>query len=160
MTATLGERVKQLRAASMVGREAELKRLWERLVGHPGILFVHGPAGVGKTVLLRTFAEQARGQGFTVREVSARAFLSDPERELASLSGEGVLLLVDDLQEMATWQEWLRESCLPRLPAGVGVALAGGRTLAVTLGARRLFDERQRLRLERLCGTDGGLRGE
>jgi len=57
--------------------------------------------------------------------VSARAFLSDPERELASLSGEGVLLLVDDLQEMATWQEWLRESCLPRLPAGVGVALAG-----------------------------------
>jgi putative ABC transport system permease protein len=42
----------------------------------------------------------------------------------------------------------------------IAVGTGLGTLVAVALGARRLFDERHRLRLKRLRGMDGGLRGE
>jgi DNA-binding SARP family transcriptional activator/tetratricopeptide (TPR) repeat protein len=58
------------RPARLVGRSGELgllHDLWRAAVaGQPGLVLVHGPAGVGKTRLVTELADQARAQGAVV----------------------------------------------------------------------------------------------
>lgn len=58
------------RRGTIVGREAELSRLRrlyaESLDGHRQVVFVTGPAGIGKTTLLRSFLAEAEASGALV----------------------------------------------------------------------------------------------
>lgn len=60
-----------------VGREEELEALWNFVQDpSPGVLLVTGPVGVGKSFLLRKFAEEAREDGrhlICLRPVTAEA---------------------------------------------------------------------------------------
>ncbi len=81
----------------LVGRAAELALAGELLGSFEkgqrppqGLLF-YGPRGNGKTVLLSEIAEEARGRGFRVEELSAAAY-RDPEalrQELRERTGLG-----------------------------------------------------------------------
>ena len=60
MGKTLGERLAEARRAAFVGRGEELA-FFASWIREPepdvSVLFVHGPAGVGKSTLLRRFAD-------------------------------------------------------------------------------------------------------
>ena len=96
MTASLGERIRKLRHRSFVGRDAEIALFRELLPG-PGVLFLHGPGGVGKTALLDVLAELA------------------PDR----------VLFLDDYEQLAKIDDWVRDEYLPSLPDDAFVVIAG-----------------------------------
>ncbi|PZG04024.1 ATP-binding protein, partial [Nonomuraea aridisoli] len=55
----LGRRLEAARERAFVGREEELAVFRAALCGGCGVVFVHGPGGVGKSALLRRFAREA-----------------------------------------------------------------------------------------------------
>ncbi|MGV9356485.1 AAA family ATPase [Streptomyces misionensis] len=64
------------------GRTAELAVFRAALAGDegaPAVLFVHGPGGIGKSMLLRRFAAEARAAGRQVLEIDGRIVQPTPE---------------------------------------------------------------------------------
>ncbi|WP_113700511.1 ATP-binding protein [Nonomuraea lactucae] len=129
----LGRRLAANRSRTFVGRAAELSLFRSALDGDPGsypVLYVHGPGGIGKSGLLRRMAEEARAAGRTVVEIDGRT-VGSPEvfeaRALGALAGGQGVLMVDTFEQCQGLEEWLRESFLPRLPAGALAVLAGRR---------------------------------
>ncbi|MGH3912328.1 MAG: ATP-binding protein [Pseudonocardiaceae bacterium] len=142
---SLGERLDHARRRRFFGRGRELE-LFETAMTAPvppfAVLHVHGPGGVGKTALLRRFADLASAAGVRVVTVDAheaqpsRAGLTEAFRSALGLA-EGALptedlfaeeravLLVDTYETALAIDDWLREELLPALPAGVAVVLAG-----------------------------------
>ncbi|WP_236792503.1 ATP-binding protein [Amycolatopsis sp. GM8] len=125
-----------VREKTLVGRVAELVTFRQALAGGPAapvMLYVHGPAGIGKTALLRRFAEEARADGRPVVEVdghgiSARPAAFEAEAE-AALDQDRVLLLVDGFEGCQGLETWLRTRFLPRLPERALIVIAGRRPL-------------------------------
>jgi hypothetical protein len=67
----------------------------------PAILYVHGPAGIGKTALLRRFADFAGAADRRVVPIDAAG--SAPElaaRVRAAVAGGGAVLLLDDVDRV------------------------------------------------------------
>jgi hypothetical protein len=117
----LADQLMAARRRSFVGRRAELA-LFEQVLAAPGgVVYVHGPGGVGKTTLLRQVAWLAEGAGRRVVWADGRDGLP------AVPPGEpGVVLLVDTAEVLGPPDRWLTEELLAALP-GDAVAVAAGR---------------------------------
>jgi hypothetical protein len=128
-----------------VGRAGELE-LFRAAVEGPGapwgVLFVHGPGGVGKTALLAAFSEAAAAVGVPVWRVDLRGVELSPAGFLAAVAGAmGVadraaavarlgsrgrrVLLIDTYESAAGLDGWVREGFLPGMGAGSRVVVAG-----------------------------------
>jgi hypothetical protein len=142
----LAERLGALRDKYFVGRSAELDlfrsalhREADRAVA---LFFVHGPGGVGKSVLLREFGRLATADGATVVALDGRDLEPSPAGFLKALrdalavsrtasplealaSQPRPVLLVDTYELLRPLDTWLRELFLPQLPDAAPVVLAG-----------------------------------
>ncbi|MEO3884504.1 ATP-binding protein [Nonomuraea sp. B5E05] len=126
----LGWRLQAARETAFVGREEELAVFNAALYGGGcSVLYVHGPGGVGKSALLRRFAGEAAAAGRPVSMVDG--LMLEPAGSGADSGAEPVLrdadavLLVDHVERVQGWEEWLRERFLPGVPVGALVVIAG-----------------------------------
>ncbi|MER6257405.1 ATP-binding protein [Streptomyces sp. NPDC001584] len=110
---------------AFTGREGELRLLGELMLsGGRGcfVVWLHGMAGVGKSTLLRRFAEEAEAHGRITRSVDLRHADPTPEAFLAALEAQGApqdaqVLLIDSAESLGPLEQWLREVFLPGMPA-------------------------------------------
>lgn len=134
---SLAQRLQAARRRAFVGREHEIAAFRSALddTARPfTLLFVTGPGGIGKTSLLRRFADEAAESGRAVIELdgargdvcSTSDFEAAAQRMLAVEQAPAVLL-VDGFEHYQPFESWLREDFLPRLPLGSVVVLAGRR---------------------------------
>ncbi|MBP2702614.1 AAA family ATPase [Microbispora sp. RL4-1S] len=114
------------------GRGAELAAFRDMLEESrgdgPGVLFVRGPAGIGKSALLREFAHDATDAGRQVWHLQGPA--TDPRERLEGYAAEfsgvpGPVLLIDACEELGGLEPWLRDDYLRRLPGDAVIVLAG-----------------------------------
>jgi hypothetical protein len=117
------------RRRAFVGRKEELAAFDEALCGDGGVLFVHGPGGVGKSTLLSRFAQRAEEAGRRVLMLDGRMLDPSPAAFLAEtcsmLTDERAVLLIDAFERLHGLESWLRERFLPALPVGALVVVAG-----------------------------------
>jgi hypothetical protein len=141
----LGDRLAVARRRRFVGRAAELSLFGSALAeAEPpfALLYVHGPGGVGKTLLLGEFARLATDAGVPVMRLDGRDLDPSPAGFLAALGWAldeppdrsplealalrpRAVLMVDTYETLAPLDAWLRETLLPELPGGHLVVLAG-----------------------------------
>jgi DNA-binding SARP family transcriptional activator len=134
----LAQRLQAARRRAFVGRARELAAFRSALddTGRPfTLLFVTGPGGIGKTSLLRRFADEAAEAGRVVVELdparsgsdggecTPAAFEAAASRMLSDESG--AVLLLDAFEYYQPLETWLREDFLPRLPLNSVVVFAG-----------------------------------
>ena len=137
----LREMVAAERRRRFVGRTSELALFATALAtDRPAfaVLHVHGVGGVGKSALLRMFADQARQAGRSVvlidghdvqpNQVSFAAAFDE------SAAAEPFVVLVNSYELLSPLDDWLRTDFIAGLPAGSLVVLAGRR--APTAGWR------------------------
>ncbi|MEX2195417.1 MAG: ATP-binding protein [Thermoleophilaceae bacterium] len=142
---TVSDRVQRARRRRFVGRAAEVelfRNAVERAELPFSVLFLHGPGGVGKTMLLERFAEVATDTGAetarvdlstidptsaaVLAELAAALGLPDGRPPLESLAaGPRRVLLLDTYESAAPIDPWVREQLLPGLADGTLVVLAG-----------------------------------
>ncbi|MEU4563529.1 ATP-binding protein [Actinoplanes sp. NPDC023936] len=132
----LADRLRETRSTTFTGRDAHLRVFGEALNGAPDapvLLFLQGPAGIGKSALLRRFADIAATYGRPAIEVDGKAVTGGPaafESEAAEVFTAGLpVLLIDAFEHCQGLERWLRERFLPRLPDGTVIVLAGRRPL-------------------------------
>jgi AAA ATPase domain len=145
----LAQRLRQLRDKYFVGRSAEIEAfrsaLHSDITERPvALFFVHGPGGVGKSVLLRQFRRTAEAAHARVAHLDGRDIEASPAGFLAALrtqldispetspidalAGESrPVLLVDTYEVLTPLDTWLRELFLPQLPDQALVVLSGRR---------------------------------
>ncbi|WP_336204398.1 AAA family ATPase [Nonomuraea sp. LPB2021202275-12-8] len=128
---SLGQRVQAARDRAFVGREEELGFFRSALGTDAsfGVLYVHGPGGIGKSALLRRFATEAAAAGRRVVTLDGQAVDPSPAAFQAEagevLTGERVVLLVDTFERCQGLEGWLRERFLPGVPVGALIVVAG-----------------------------------
>ncbi len=127
------------------------------------LLYVYGPAGIGKTSLLDVFADLAAEVGASVVRLDGRDLLPSPPAVLEALRGvlhvpDGddaivglsdtgrLVVLLDTYERLGPLDDWLRSRLLPRLPATALTVVAGRARLGRTavLAALRLWTSRHR----------------
>jgi hypothetical protein len=125
----LGGRLQAARQRAFVGRKEELAAFDEALCSGGRVLFVHGPGGVGKSALLRRFAQRAEEADRNVTILDGRMLDPSPSAFMAEtrsmLADERAVLLVDTFERIRGLESWLRERFLPTLPVGALVVVAG-----------------------------------
>lgn len=107
------------------GRVAELRLLGELMLSDGRgcfVVWLHGMAGVGKSTLLRRFAEEAEAHGRVTRSVDLRHTDPTPEAFLAALEAQGApedaqVLLIDSAESLGPLEPWLRDVFLPGMPS-------------------------------------------
>lgn len=156
------------RASALIGREREraaLLELVERDI--PLVAFVHGIAGVGKSMLLRAAALDARARGTGVVALDGRSFEPTERGFLRSLGSaldtpvvtvadatralegdERVLVMIDTHEQLRLLDAWLRQVFVPGVPQNVRLVLAGRD--APSAWQRDLGDLLRTIRLENL----------
>ncbi len=134
MVGTVGERVAAARRRAFVGRAAELAFVDAWLAdAEPdvAVLAVHGPAGIGKSTLLRHLADRAVAAGVPALVVDGRDLPPLPDAlttalaPLHELPPGPALLLLDTLEAIPDADALLGDHVLPALPAEVRVVVAG-----------------------------------
>ena len=155
--ATLGHVVAAAEAGMFLGRAAELAALAgaiEDAGPQPVAVYVHGPAGIGKSALLRALRRQVEGRVALVVHLDAGGIPPSPEAvceglalQIGGVDGAGdlprpsrlvsainhrarggaVLLLVDGYDQWRACDPWFRVEVLHRLGSGVCAVLAGRR---------------------------------
>jgi hypothetical protein len=130
---TLAARVADLDRMRFVGRDAELVHL-ERCLDDPplaSVVLIHGPGGIGKSMLLRELGRRAEQRGFETFFVEGRELPPMPDALEAVLSSvrrcERPLVLIDTYERMAALDGYLRRGLLPSLPERTIVVIAGRR---------------------------------
>ncbi|SDY59573.1 DNA-binding transcriptional activator of the SARP family [Saccharopolyspora shandongensis] len=116
-----------------IGRDAERAVFRAMLEGRErsGPLFVCGPAGIGKSTLLRKFADDARASGRQVWHLhdldasERRERLEQVADELSTAVGP--VLLLDSFEEFGDLEHWLRDEYLWKL-RGAAIVVVAGRT--------------------------------
>ncbi|MFJ9033070.1 ATP-binding protein [Streptomyces sp. NPDC102274] len=132
----LEDRLREARSRNFVGRAEELHVFRTALAGGPeapAMLYVHGLGGIGKSALLRRFADEAHGAGRVVVEVDGRSGFAPAAFESAAaeaLNCDDPLLLVDGFEHCQGLEGWLRQRFLPRLPDRALIVVAGRRPLS------------------------------
>ncbi|MBM2619360.1 ATP-binding protein [Actinoplanes sp. LDG1-06] len=151
--ARLADTLDGLRRRSFVGRDAEIA-LFRAAMAGPGVLFVHGVGGVGKTWLLNRFAEIAAELGRVPVRIDARHLAPGA---LPGLSGvPSPVLFLDTYELLEPLDDWIREHYLPSLPADCLVVIAGRRAPRPPWRADPAWRELTRVvPLGRLSADDG-----
>jgi hypothetical protein len=145
MNTRLGKRLALARQRRFVGRNAELE-LFRAALGRDApdfaVLHIHAPGGMGKTTLLREFAQVAEAAGRPHLSLDGRNLDPSPAGFIAALHGAlrlapderpldalaatpDLILFLDTYELVAPLDAWLRESFLPQLPEGALVVVAG-----------------------------------
>jgi Transcriptional regulatory protein, C terminal len=112
----------------------------EDLDGETRVVFIHGIAGIGKSVLLSSLLDRRRAAGSSVVELDCRiveptergflhaagdcADLGELVQHLATLPAP-VVLALDHYELFRLMDTWLRQVLVPALPPGVSLVLAG-----------------------------------
>ncbi len=129
---TIADDLTAARNRAFVGRREELTAFRAALSGAADgrpVHYLHGPGGIGKSMLLHRFAEESRSAGRTVIAIDCRSIAPKPEHFLAvartALTEPDAVLLVDTFERCQGLQGWFWEEFLPQLPVGVVVAVAG-----------------------------------
>jgi hypothetical protein len=128
---TLAARLDRREQAVFVGRAAELRLVDSLLTDDPpaSVLLVHGPGGIGKSVLLREIRRRGAEAGWTPLTVDARDLPPVPDAIERALAGawetERPLVLLDTYERMSALGRYLRGTLLPSLPERAIVVVAG-----------------------------------
>lgn len=96
------------------------------------IVYVHGPGGVGKSAVLRAVERRATEAGRTVVHLDGRMLPPAPDAieatlEAAGAGADGVVVIIDEVDELAPLRFELRRVLLATLAASSVVLLAGRR---------------------------------
>jgi hypothetical protein len=127
---SLGSRIARLERADFVGRRRELVVADSLFtVSSPAsVLLVHGPGGIGKSMLLREIARRGKQAGWTPFAIDARDLAPVPDAIERALAGawavERPLVLLDTYERMSALGSHLRSILLPSLPARTVVVIA------------------------------------
>jgi len=128
----LAGRLWAARQHSFTGRGAERALFASRLGGAGqgfAVLYLYGPAGIGKSTLLRQLADDATAAHRRVVPVCGRvvgaSVAAFTDAASPALSDPRAVLMIDAFERCGELEGWLRERFLPQLPDGVLVALAG-----------------------------------
>jgi hypothetical protein len=131
---SLGDRLRAARDKTFVGRSAELEVFRAALDDAAesfAVQFLTGTGGVGKSTLLRRFADEAEAAGRSVVEIDGDQGPHTPEAFEADaakmFTHDRAVLLVDDFEAYQPLEGWLRDRFLPRLPVGSLVVIASRR---------------------------------
>jgi hypothetical protein len=133
MRETLATVLDRQDAISFVGRADELSALTELFSpdAPTRIVHLHGPAGIGKSALLREVARRGRAHGWTPRTIEGRDLAPTPEALAAALDGlddeQRPLLLFDTYERISGLDGLLRLNVLPGLSAATRVVFASRR---------------------------------
>ncbi len=173
---TLAEHIARRDGAAFVGREAELRvvdALFRNESG-PSVLLVHGPAGIGKSALLREVQRRGRRAGWTPFAADGRVIGAAPSALREALAGAWhaarPLVLLDGVDWAPACVLALRRELLPTLPEPAVVVLASrGRPddgwfeegwealcAALALGPLPAFEAMALLAGRGLCGDPRG----
>lgn len=133
MGQTMADRIESARRRRFVGRTAELARLEGMLHSpEPGVLFVSGPSGVGKSTLLRRFAERAAESGAAVTLLDARdipptadAMAFRLSRAAAATPAGRPVVIVDTYELLTEVDAAFRNEIAPTLPADTLIVIGG-----------------------------------
>lgn len=146
----ISERLQQSRRRLLAGRDNELAR-FETAITAPELPFVvlslFGPGGVGKTTLLRAYAELCQARGIRIHQLDGRLLEATPIALSAALrgvgeSGEREVVLLDEFDQVAPLEAWLRSVYLPTHTGDTLFVLAARRPLSA---AWRTDDDWQEL---------------
>jgi AAA ATPase domain len=135
--ASLADQLQAARLRAFVGRTRELAAFRAALAEPERpltVLYLTGPGGIGKSSLLRRFAQEAEAEAEThaagrkVLTIDARSTDCTPEAFLArtgeALTGLQSVLLIDAFELYRPLESWLREQFLPHLPLGTIVVFS------------------------------------
>ena len=128
---TLASRIARRENAEFIGRAREL--LIVDVMFEPdapaSVLLVHGPGGIGKSVLLREIRRRGVAAGWMPFALDARDLPPVPDAVEQALAGawttERPLVLIDTYERMSALGSYLRSTLLPSLPANAVVVVAG-----------------------------------
>jgi hypothetical protein len=128
---TMADRIHDARATRIIGRDAELGHLLALArSGTTAVAFLHGIGGVGKSSLLRAFADRMAAHGrpvvavdFAVTEPSLPAFEAAARAAIEAVTP--MVLTLDSFERFDRCGDWLRGGFLPGLPGGTLVLLSG-----------------------------------
>ncbi|MDG4763224.1 ATP-binding protein [Solwaraspora sp. WMMD406] len=130
----MADRLRTARDGAFVGRTAEVAAFRATLAGAPGtrpVWYLHGPGGIGKSMLLRRFAVEARDAGRIVVQADGAGIEPSPDgftaAAYAATSGAPAVLLVDTFERCQGLESWLRDRFLPQISDGVVVVIASRR---------------------------------
>lgn len=137
---TFADRLAEEADRAFVGRGAEIALFGAALDGTPppfAVLHLFGPGGIGKTTLLRRFADMAGRAGAAVVLLSGPELEPSPaifEAVVAGVLGfdphtappeRRIVLLLDGYESLAPLDDWLRRRFIPSLPPDAIVVIAG-----------------------------------
>jgi AAA ATPase domain len=128
---TLASRLENVDRERFVGRAVELAALERCLDANSAsrVFHVYGPAGIGKSTLLREFARRAEARGWERFVVEGRELTPSPDALEALLSAAATcprpLVLVDTYERINGLGSYLRRGVLPALPDTAVVVIAG-----------------------------------
>lgn len=144
--ATIADLIRHGRRTTLAGRDLELSLL--RQITAPGeavVVYVHGPAGIGKTALISALDVWLEDEGVRRLHIAAGAVEPKPAAILAAFGGvidhevrtieelaaalaslsDVTVIMIDDIDTWRLAASWLRTELFPALPAGTRVVLAG-----------------------------------
>lgn len=133
MVQKMADRIESARRRRFVGRAAELARLDALLRSpDPAVAVVSGPSGVGKSTLLRRFAESAGEAGAAVTLIDARDIPPTPDALAFRLGRVGTsahagrpVVIVDTYELLVDVDPAFRNEIAPGLPADTLIVLGG-----------------------------------
>lgn len=118
----------------LVGRDGELGRIEAELATPDRVaaVYVHGPAGIGKTALLRGATDRAvAASGHDLVWIDGRDIAPAPDQledALGAPAERGCpLVVLDSFEHVEALGGYLRRVLLPALPAGAAVLIASRR---------------------------------
>jgi AAA ATPase domain len=133
MPETLASVIDRRDATGFVGRSRELAALTELFSAEAPTraVHLHGPAGIGKSALLREVARAGRASGWTPRTIEGRDLPPTPEALADALDGiddeERSLRLFDTYERISGLDGLLRADVLPGVSATTRVVFASRR---------------------------------
>ncbi|MEJ3658034.1 AAA family ATPase [Actinomycetes bacterium KLBMP 9759] len=128
----LAEKLNDARRQRFVGRAAELAAFTAALAtpDRPAVVFVHGPAGIGKSTLLDMMAERAADLGAAPVRFDARSVPPGPSGIRAATSstgGDRPMIFLDPYDRHPALDGWVREHLVTTLRDDA-VIVIGSRT--------------------------------
>jgi hypothetical protein len=129
----ISDRITSSRSEQFVGRANELAIFGRMVSGEDKsacLLHVFGPAGVGKTTLLREFQRRCGDAPTFWMDGRDMTPTTEAVRELHERSADARVLFIDEFDALSPLDGWFREVFFPSLPSEAIIVLAGRRPLS------------------------------